>query len=81
MKDALDTLIDSLLAERVWQLLIKRLEREQHLRKVLDDILRQVYCDCGNYRHHGVQWMPKGSGEGLDEAVVILKTLLDEDKL
>lgn len=37
---------------------------EQRWNKLLDDILRQVVCDCGNYRHHGVDWMPEGSGEG-----------------
>jgi len=45
---------------------------ERLLKEVADNILRQVVCCCGNYRHHGVDWMPKGSDEGLDEAIGIL---------
>ena len=41
--------------------------------KLADEILRQVVCDCGNYRHHGVSWMPEGSGEGLSVAIDLLK--------
>lgn len=48
-------------------------QQDQKLRNICDDILRQVVCDCGNYRHHGVSWMPEGSGEGLSVAVEILK--------
>lgn len=51
--------------------------QRQELNRVLDDILRQVVCDCGNYRHHGVCWMPEGSGEGLSTALDILKKALD----
>jgi len=51
---------------------------EQRLDKTLDDILKQVVCCCGNYRHHGVDWMPEGSGEGKAEAKKILTTLLIE---
>jgi hypothetical protein len=47
---------------------------------VLDDILRDVVCDCGNYRHHGVRWMPEGSGEGLSVAVAKLQRLLKETR-
>lgn len=46
---------------------------DDYLKLVADDILRQVVCDCGNYRHHGVSWMPEGSGEGLSVAVQILR--------
>ncbi len=45
----------------------------QKLENVCDDILRQVVCHCGCYRHHGVDWMPEGSGEGLSVAVDILR--------
>jgi hypothetical protein len=48
-------------------------QHDQKLRNICDEILRQVVCDCGNYRHHGVSWMPEGSGEGLSVAVEILK--------
>lgn len=48
-------------------------EHNDKLRRVADNILRQVVCDCGNYRHHGVGWMPEGSGEGLSTAIEILK--------
>lgn len=48
-------------------------EHTQKLEKICDDILRQVVCHCGCYRHHGVSWMPEGSGEGLSTAVEILK--------
>lgn len=44
------------------------------LNKLADDILRQVVCCCGNYRHHGVGWMPEGSGEGKS---VALKLIVD----
>jgi hypothetical protein len=47
----------------------------KELRNVADEILRQVVCDCGNYRHHGVGWMPEGSGEGLSTAAGILEKL------
>lgn len=49
---------------------------ENQLGKVLDDILRQVVCCCGNYRHHGVEWMPEGSGEGYTVAISLLRQLL-----
>ena len=48
-------------------------EHTQKLEKIADDVLRQVYCHCGCYRHHGVGWMPEGSGEGLSVAVDILR--------
>jgi hypothetical protein len=51
---------------------------DPHLRKALDDIHRQLVCHCGCYRHHGLVWMPEGSGEGLAEAMDILKRLLEE---
>ena len=50
---------------------------DEQLNEVLDDILRQVVCDCGNYRHHGVNWMPEGSGEGLTEAREILRKFME----
>jgi hypothetical protein len=46
---------------------------QQRLVSICDDILRQVVCHCGCYRHHGVGWMPEGSGEGLSAAVEILR--------
>jgi hypothetical protein len=46
---------------------------KQNLEIICDDILRQVVCHCGCYRHHGVGWMPEGSGEGLSVAVDILR--------
>jgi hypothetical protein len=48
-------------------------EHTQKLERICDDILRQVVCGCGCYRHHGVGWMPEGSGEGLSVAVEILR--------
>ena len=48
-------------------------EHTQKLKTICDDILRQVVCHCGCYRHHGVDWMPEGSGEGLSVAVEILR--------
>lgn len=51
-------------------------EEQEHIKKlrnICDDILRQVVCDCGKYRHHGVSWMLEGSGEGLSVAVDILR--------
>lgn len=48
-------------------------EHTDKLKKIADDMLRQVVCHCGCYRHHGVGWMPEGSGEGLSVAVEILK--------
>jgi|SRR5579863_6127293 len=48
-------------------------EHRKKLERICDDILRQVVCHCGCYRHHGVSWMPEGSGEGLSVAVEILK--------
>ena len=48
-------------------------EHTQKLENIADDILRQVVCHCGCYRHHGVSWMPEGSGEGLSVAVDILR--------
>lgn len=54
-------------------------EETRKLRRVADDILRQVVCDCGNYRHHGVSWMPEGSGEGLSVAVEILRKLANDE--
>lgn len=56
----------------------KILVTEKRLLTVLDDILRQVVCDCGGYRHHGVGWMPEGSGEGKTVAVQLLKNMLRE---
>lgn len=50
---------------------------DQKLNRVLDNILRQVVCGCGCYRHHGVGWMPEGSGEGLSVGREILKELLE----
>jgi len=50
---------------------------DAELNTVLDDILRQVVCNCGNYRHHGVSWMPEGSGEGLTQARAILRRLME----
>lgn len=50
---------------------------DDDLKLIADDILRQVVCDCGNYRHHGVSWMPEGSGEGLSVAVQILRKLAE----
>lgn len=50
---------------------------DEQLNLVADDILRQVVCSCGNYRHHGVGWMPEGSGEGLSVAVAKLRKLLE----
>lgn len=41
-------------------------------RKLLDDIHRCMVCSCGNYRHHGVDWMPEGSGEGLSDALKLV---------
>ena len=51
---------------------------DQELNRVLDDILRQLVCDCGNYRHHGVGWMPEGSGEGKSVAREILRRFISE---
>ena len=48
-------------------------EHTLKLKNICDDILRQVVCHCGCYRHHGVDWMPEGSGEGLSVAVDILR--------
>lgn len=48
-------------------------EHTLRLKDICDDILRQVFCHCGGYRHHGVDWMPEGSGEGLSVAVDILR--------
>lgn len=48
-------------------------EHTKKLENIADDILRQVVCHCGSYRHHGVGWMPEGSGEGLSVAVEILR--------
>jgi len=44
----------------------------QLLEQAADDILRCVVCDCGNYRHHGVRWMPDESGEGLPRVLELL---------
>ena len=44
--------------------------------QLLDDILRCVVCTCGNYRHHGVDWMPEGTGEAKSDAVKLLKAYL-----
>ena len=49
--------------------------------KAADDILRQVVCHCGCYRHHGVDWMPEGSGEGLSVAISILQRVTESDRL
>lgn len=43
---------------------------------LLDEILRQIVCDCGNYRHHGVHWMPEGSTEGHNVARGLLRAFL-----
>lgn len=51
---------------------------DEQLNRVLDNILRQVVCCCGNYRHHGVDWMPEGSGEGKKEARQILRKLIED---
>jgi hypothetical protein len=51
---------------------------DEMLDRVADDILRQVVCDCGNFRHHGVSWMPEGSGEGLSVARGILRKLVED---
>jgi len=48
-------------------------EHTLKLERIADDILRQVVCHCGCYRHHGVSWMLEGSGEGLSVAVEILR--------
>ena len=48
-------------------------EHTKKLERMLDDILRNVVCHCGCYRHHGVGWMPEGSGEGLSVAVELLR--------
>ena len=48
-------------------------EHDLKLKNICDDILRQVVCQCGGYRHHGVSWMLEGTGEGLSVAVEILK--------
>lgn len=45
------------------------------LEQAADDILRCVVCDCGNYRHHGVHWMPDDSGEGLPRVLELLSGL------
>ena len=50
---------------------------DEKLNEVLDEILKQVVCDCGNFRHHGVNWMPEGSGEGLKEAREILESFVE----
>ena len=49
--------------------------RELILEQAADDILRCVVCTCGNYRHHGVDWMPDDSGEGLPRVLEILRSL------
>lgn len=49
------------------------------LDKLADDILRQVVCDCGNYRHHGVDWMPEGSGEGRSVAKTLITKFIEEN--
>lgn len=49
---------------------------DEILNRAADEILRQVVCDCGNFRHHGVGWMPEGSGEGLTQARQILRKLI-----
>lgn len=45
------------------------------LEQAADDILQCVVCRCGNYRHHGVGWMPDDSGEGLPRVLEILAGL------
>lgn len=57
---------------------MSRLLTDQKLNRVLDDIMRQVVCDCGNYRHHGVDWMPEGSGEGKSVGREILRAFIRE---
>lgn len=51
----------------------KEYERTMHIQRVLGDIMKQLVCDCGGCKHHGLHWMPEGSGEGFKEAVDILK--------
>jgi hypothetical protein len=51
---------------------------DDKLEQVLDRILEQVVCDCGNYRHHGVHWMPEGSGEGLSAGKLILRNFINK---
>jgi hypothetical protein len=46
---------------------------EQLENRFMSDVLRHVVCDCGNYRHHGVHWMPDGSGEGKKEALELMR--------
>jgi hypothetical protein len=53
---------------------------DTRLNKLLDDILRQVVCCCGGYRHHGVEWMPEGSGEGKSVAKTIVMRFLHDVK-
>jgi len=48
---------------------------DQTLERIAGDILRQVVCSCGGYRHHGVDWMPEGSGEGKSVAFSFLREL------
>ena len=60
---------------------MKSLLTDQELNRVLDDILRQVVCDCGNYRHHGVGWMPECSGEGQSVAREILRRFFYEKEI
>lgn len=48
-------------------------ERTQKIEQVLGQIMKQLVCDCGGYKHHGLHWMPEGSGEGFSVAVDILK--------
>lgn len=51
---------------------------DTRLNKLVDDILRQVVCCCGGYRHHGVEWMPEGSGEGKAEAKMFVMRFLHD---
>lgn len=48
--------------------------------QLLDDILRCVVCCCGNYRHHGVDWMPEGSGEARSDAVQLVKAFVQAQR-
>lgn len=57
----------------------KKITYDKKLNRLADDILRQVVCDCGNYRHHGVSWMPEGSGEGLSVAKELIKKFIKEN--
>jgi hypothetical protein len=54
---------------------------EQLENRFMSDVLRHVVCDCGNYRHHGVDWMPDGSGEGKKEALELMRNYFAKARL